>query len=177
MARFHIFLVLFLMFGLQASCKDCRTHSCLRKLYNSKVVRAEYWIRSLSGSGSSGSSGPSSGGRGWWSSRKRSFDYNYHFRHTGAVVTLKNRERWLIHKGSDYGDAYDTVITDANYMSSRVCVIYRWNRRQSWWVARCGYTVNTFMQNALISRPYKLVGASCQTAANSMWRLVERCNN
>ncbi|XP_062583989.1 uncharacterized protein LOC134245748 [Saccostrea cucullata] len=165
MAIIHIF-ALSLLFVLQASCKECKTQPCLRRLYNSRVTRAEYWIRPLSGSGSSGSSGPSSGGGGWWRG-KRSFDY--YLRHAGVVVTVENGDRWLIHKGSDYGDSSDTVITDAGYMSRQ------WSQLKSKSLSRCSYTVNMFMQNALISKPYKLIGANCQTAANKMWDLVKRC--
>ncbi|XP_062614712.1 uncharacterized protein LOC134276475, partial [Saccostrea cucullata] len=167
MAKIHFFIVLTLMFVLQTSSKDCTAQSCLTSLYNSKVIFADYYVRPLGVSGSSGSLGISSGGGGSILGRKRSFDY--YPRHAGIVVTLENWERWLIHKGSNYGDASDTVITDADYMSSS------WNMiKYSQWLD-CDYTVNTFMQNALITEPYKLIGANCQTAANRMWELVERC--
>lgn len=38
--------------------------------------------------------------------------------HAGVVIEVENGDRWLIHKGKDYGDSSDTVITDASYMSS-----------------------------------------------------------
>ncbi|XP_061165466.1 uncharacterized protein LOC133174365 [Saccostrea echinata] len=159
MEKFYIFLALSLMFVLQASCRDCTTHSCLRRLYNSRVTWAEYWTRPL--------------GSGWWSSRrKRSFDYHLH--HAGVVVTVENGDRWLIHKGSNYGDSSDTVITDAAYMSSRWRL---WSRNYSRSVRHCRYTVNMFMQHALVSTPYNLIGANCQTAANGMWALVESCQH
>ena len=69
-----------------------------------------------------GSSGSSSGS-GWWSGKKkRGKRHDYHLHHAGVVVTINRyvlgKNRWLIHKGNDYGDSTDTVITDADYMSS-----------------------------------------------------------
>ncbi|XP_061190075.1 uncharacterized protein LOC133197916 [Saccostrea echinata] len=167
MAEIHIFIILSLMFVLRISSKDCKTQSCLTNLYNSKVIFADYYVRPLSGSLISGSLGSSTGGSGSVLGKKRSFDYFP--RHAGIVVTLENWERWLIHKGSNYGDASDTVITDADYTSSSWSMI-----KYSQWLFNCGYTVNTFIQNALILEPYNLIGANCQKAANRMWELVER---
>lgn len=42
--------------------------------------------------------------------------------HAGVVVLVEDgedRERWLIHKGENYGKKSDTVITHASYMSSK----------------------------------------------------------
>ena len=65
----------------------------------------------------------SSGSSSWWGKKKRKKRHNYHLHHAGVVVTIRGsvlgQNRWLIHKGSDYGDSWDTVITDADYMSSR----------------------------------------------------------
>lgn len=77
----------------------------------------------------SSSSSSSSSSSGWWWGRSRRIgkrDWNYHLHHAGVVVYISGRvlgrNRWLIHKGSDYGDRWDTVITDASYMSGRwVC--------------------------------------------------------
>lgn len=58
---------------------------------------------------------------------RRKKRHDYHLHHAGVVVTIDQyvvgRDKWLIHKGSDYGDAHDTVITDASYMGSRLEIL------------------------------------------------------
>nr|QAV56624.1 hic14 [Sinohyriopsis cumingii] len=129
--------------------RDCTTQRCLTELYNSEVVYAEYYTRPLGSSGS--------GVSGWI--RRR-------IHHAGVVVTLTNGERWLIHKGSGYGDASSTVITDANYMSSN------WNLEKSGYVSG-SRTVDDFLRAGEIDSSYNIFLSNCLTAANKMWRLVD----
>lgn len=63
-------------------------------LYNSGVVSVEHMTRPLGGSG--GSVG---------------------FKHSGVVVTTNSGDRWLVHKGSGYGESSQTVVTNAKHMS------------------------------------------------------------
>uniref|UniRef100_A0A671Y5T5 Uncharacterized protein n=1 Tax=Sparus aurata TaxID=8175 RepID=A0A671Y5T5_SPAAU len=69
--------------------------SDLRRLYNSKVYKAELMKRPLAGLPIMW--GPIS--------------------HSGVRVTLANGSRWLIHKGKGYGVSSDTVVVNARYMS------------------------------------------------------------
>ncbi|KAM8733940.1 uncharacterized protein AB9X84_022891 [Acanthopagrus schlegelii] len=69
--------------------------SDLRRLYNSKVYKAELMKRPLGGLPIM--LGPLS--------------------HSGVRVTLANGSRWLIHKGKGYGVSSDTVVVNARYMS------------------------------------------------------------
>ncbi|XP_071135551.1 uncharacterized protein [Mytilus edulis] len=162
---------------------DCSTQACLTRLYNSNVLSAEYFTRPL-GSSSSGSSKPSSGSSsGGWFWRRRSSsrssrwfgkrDWDYYLHHAGVVVTIDRyvvgRNRWLIHKGSNYGDKWDTVITDAQNMDSRT-----WTRTKSRGVGACKKIVNDFLRAARIHSDYRLTGPNCQTAANGMWNMIER---
>uniref|UniRef100_A0A3B4VEC6 Uncharacterized protein n=1 Tax=Seriola dumerili TaxID=41447 RepID=A0A3B4VEC6_SERDU len=68
----------------------------LTELYNSPVYKAERMRRPL-GSNST-MVGPIS--------------------HTGVRVTLCDGSQWLIHKGDNYGIASETVVVDAQHMSS-----------------------------------------------------------
>jgi len=37
--------------------------------------------------------------------------------HSGVVLTTSSGDRWLVHKGSGYGDSSETVVTNAKHMS------------------------------------------------------------
>ncbi|KAM7382821.1 hypothetical protein PAMP_002528 [Pampus punctatissimus] len=79
-----------------------RTHSFdlsgsdLTRLYNSPVQHAERMKRPLEGTSSI--LGPIS--------------------HSGVRVTLEDGTKWLVHKGDGYGRNSQTVVTDAQHMSS-----------------------------------------------------------
>lgn len=172
-AKELLLVCVLLILSKDALGADCSDQACLRRLYNSKVIKAEKYTRPLAFSSSGGSSG------GWWKRRKRSGlrknlpHYNYRLIHAGVVVTLERsvegNDRWLIHKGKDYGDRYDSVITDANYMLSG------WTREDYKYISSCNKYVIDFMKEALIFTPYNLIGANCQTATNSMWDMVQNC--
>ncbi|CAG2221708.1 unnamed protein product [Mytilus edulis] len=110
---------------------------------------------------------------GWlpFSSRRKK-RHNYHLHHAGVVVTIdryvEGKDKWLIHKGEDYGDASDTVITDADYMSSR------WTNTKTMYPS-CRYTVNSCMRAARNDFVYSVYGPNCQTAANGIWDLLRSC--
>ncbi|XP_076071375.1 uncharacterized protein LOC143042799 [Mytilus galloprovincialis] len=146
-------------------CVDCSDYTCLRTLFNARVTKAEYYTRPLSSSSSSSS--------GWWPfSSRRKKRHNYHLHHAGVVVTIdryvEGKNKWLIHKGEDYGDASDTVITDADYMSSR------WTNTKTMYPS-CRYTVNSCMRAARNDFVYSVYGPNCQTAANGIWDLLRSC--
>ncbi|XP_021369644.1 uncharacterized protein LOC110460810 [Mizuhopecten yessoensis] len=134
---------------------DCRTRPCLRTLFNSRVTRADYYSRQLLGSfGSSGK-------------RKRSLSRLHH----GIVVTLANsvlgQDRWLIHRGSwSTGTNPDTVITDADYMSSE------WVRDRRPKYLSCFKTVNGFLRAGGIADNYNLFTHNCIHAARAMWNFA-----
>ncbi|XP_076071377.1 uncharacterized protein LOC143042802 [Mytilus galloprovincialis] len=142
-------------------CADCDEQACLTNIFNARVTKAEYYIRPLGSSWSGSSIG------------RRKKRHDYHLHHAGVVVTLDQyavgRDKRLIHKGSDYGDALDTVITDASYMGSS------WTKTKVKYLSTCRYTVNSFMVAAKITSPYNLFGPNCQTAANAIWDLIEHC--
>ncbi|XP_062595842.1 uncharacterized protein LOC134257216 [Saccostrea cucullata] len=163
-------LAISLMFVLGVSCKELKTRSELNNLYNSKVIKADYVVRPINSFGSS-SSGKSSSRSSLLTGMNTNFDY--YPRHAGVVVTVENGDRWLIHKGKEFAkqDAPSTVIRDASYMSSK------WSQLESKSLKDSGLTLNTFMKNGLVSKPYKVIGANCQTAANGMWKLVEDCKS
>lgn len=73
---------------------DITSKQGLTDLYNSGVTKVEHVTRPLGGSG--GSLG---------------------VKHSGVVVTTDNGDRWLVHKGSGYGDSSETVVTNAKHMS------------------------------------------------------------
>lgn len=165
MTKIDLTIAISLLIVLRVSCKDLKTHSELNNLYNSKVIKAEYVVRPLNSFGSSSSSTSNSGSTSFGG--RKSFDL--YPRHAGVAVTLENGDRWLIHKGKDFGKASSTVITDASYMSSK------WSQLKSTSLKDSGLTVNQFMQHGLVSKPYRVLGSNCQTAANGMWKLAEGC--
>lgn len=93
--------------------------------------------------------------------------------HAGVVVTVTNGDRWLIHKGSDYGDtpdSPDTVIVDASLMSDK------WTIEKESDVPPQN-SVNDFMKKGFIDQKYNLLRTNCQTATNEMWKEGEKLNN
>ncbi|XP_073728349.1 uncharacterized protein [Misgurnus anguillicaudatus] len=76
---------------------DLSKGSDLRKLYNSKVFKAERMTRPLEG---------------------MSFQFSK-FSHSGVRVTLGDGTTWLVHKGDGYGISSQTVVVDARHMSKK----------------------------------------------------------
>lgn len=70
--------------------------SDLRKLYNSKVFKAERMTRPLEG---------------------MSFQVGI-VSHSGVRVTIEDGTIWLVHKGDGYGISSQTVVVAARHMSS-----------------------------------------------------------
>ncbi|XP_067250733.1 uncharacterized protein [Chanodichthys erythropterus] len=75
---------------------DLSKMSDLRKLYNSKVFKAERMTRPLEG---------------------MSFQAGI-LSHSGVRVTLEDGTKWLVHKGDGYGISSQTVVVAARHMSS-----------------------------------------------------------
>ncbi|KAA0703416.1 hypothetical protein E1301_Tti006787 [Triplophysa tibetana] len=76
---------------------DLSKMSDLRKLYNSKVYKAERMTRPLEG---------------------LSFQLGI-ISHSGVRVTLDDDTQWLVHKGDGYGISSQTVAVDARHMSRK----------------------------------------------------------
>ncbi|KAH3695754.1 hypothetical protein DPMN_083212 [Dreissena polymorpha] len=136
---------------------DCTTQSCLTRLYNSRITRAEYYTRPLAGSSSQ--------------SRKKRFTCaRCTVCHAGIVVTTTSGKRWLIHKGDNYGSSdssSDTVITDADYMNSR------WTRVRSTDIAPGRtVTVGEVLARGNPDTGYNLLIDNCLHAADKMWRFL-----
>uniref|UniRef100_A0A8C6T7D1 Uncharacterized protein n=1 Tax=Neogobius melanostomus TaxID=47308 RepID=A0A8C6T7D1_9GOBI len=72
----------------------------LRALYNSRVMKAERFTRLKNGMAA-------------WVPNL------YITTHSGVRVTLDDGQKFLIHKGPDFGVASETVITDAAHMSNK----------------------------------------------------------
>ncbi|XP_015774290.1 PREDICTED: uncharacterized protein LOC107352473 isoform X2 [Acropora digitifera] len=70
---------------------DITSKQGLTDLYNSGVVSVEHVTRPLGGS--------------------------VGIKHSGVVLTTSSGDRWLVHKGSGYGDSSQTVVTNAKHMS------------------------------------------------------------
>src|SRR5688572_30809333 len=71
----------------------------LRELYNSRVVSAQRYERPLD-------------------IRAPQWIKNLLPNHCGVVVTLANGQRWLVHKGDQFGVSSQTVVANARLMSS-----------------------------------------------------------
>ncbi|XP_056114427.1 uncharacterized protein LOC130090838 [Rhinichthys klamathensis goyatoka] len=88
---------------------DLSKMSDLRKLYNSKVFKAERMTRPLEG---------------------MSFQVGK-ISHSGVRVTLEDGTKWLVHKGDGYGISTQTVVVDARHMSSNWKIVETKNFRGS----------------------------------------------
>lgn len=75
---------------------DLSKMSDLRKLYNSKVFKAERMTRPLEG---------------------MSFQVGK-LSHSGVRVTLEDGTKWLVHKGDSYGISTQTVVVASRHMSN-----------------------------------------------------------
>jgi hypothetical protein len=124
-----IFAIVLIGFFLQF----CNALS-LRQLYNSRVIKAERYQRPLD----SGKATPQV---------LQNLVY-----HCGVVVTLENGQRWLVHKGNEYGQASNTVVVSASYMN-RV-----WTKIQEKTISRSrvtdyvragGVNYNLFLDNCI----------------------------
>lgn len=114
----------------------------MRDIYNSKVVHAEYVTRPL-GNKDTGKNVPL-------------------FHHAGVRVTTDSGEKYLIHKGPEYGISSDTVVTSDRYMSNR------WTTAKGKDIG--GSTVGDFVKNGYPDEPYSVWTSNCQHAANSMYK-------
>ncbi|XP_052000141.1 uncharacterized protein LOC127656048 isoform X4 [Xyrauchen texanus] len=124
---------------------DLSKMSDLRKLYNSKVYKAERMTRPLEGmsfklgilshSGVRSSSGPA-------------------FR-----VTLEDGTKWLVHKGDGYGISSQTVVVDARHMSNNWKIVETKNFGGS-------KTVSDFVKAG--GTDYKLIFDNCHDASGRM---------
>jgi hypothetical protein len=72
--------------------------------------------------------------------------------HCGVVVTLQNGQRWLVHKGNEFGQASETVVVSTSAMLSN------WRRKQTKsisnsrvtdYVSAGGKNYNVFFDNCL----------------------------
>lgn len=116
----------------------------LRELYNSRVVKAERWHRPLD----SGKATPNI---------LRNLAY-----HCGVVVTLQNGQRWLVHKGNEYGQASETVVVGASNMSP-----VTWTKQREKRVSRS--RVTDYVSAG--GREYSLLFNNCIHACNRMMNL------
>jgi hypothetical protein len=71
----------------------------LTELYNSRVTSAQRYERPLD-------------------MRAPQWFKNLLPNHCGVVVTLANGQRWMVHKGNEFGQASQTVVVSARHMSS-----------------------------------------------------------
>lgn len=101
-------------------------------LYNSRVIKAERWKRPLA-----------SGVSAQW--------ITYVVSHSGVVVTLENGQRWLVHKGDEYGNESQTVVVSTSYMSNQWSLVQSCTvsklRTVSDYVAAGGATYSVFFDN------------------------------
>lgn len=121
-------------------------------LYNQRVIKAEKWERPLM-------SGGSSGYHGSWPWQFVAMALR--LRHEGVVVTLQNGSRWLVQKGDKYGNASQTVVLRASYMSRK------WKKVQSKRVSRS--RLGDYVRAG--GKYYSLWRDNCQHAAKRMMRL------
>jgi hypothetical protein len=106
-------------------------------LYNSRVSRAERWERPMVK---------------WWQKWPR---------HCGVVVTLRNGDRWLVHKGDHYGNPSQTVVTSTSNM------LGNWQLKGSKSVYRS--TVGDYVRAG--GAYYNLITANCLHACDDMMAL------
>jgi len=123
---------------------DVKTRSGLNKIYNQPVVKVEHVTRPMGSSGGSA---------------------NVPFvPHHGAVVTTKSGDRYLVHKGNEYGKSSQTVVTDARHMSGK------WRTTETRKVQ--GHTVSDFVKTG--GKKYSLLTDNCIHSANRMTNLGNR---
>jgi len=105
----------------------------LTELYNSRVVSAQRYERPLD-------------------FNAPQWVKNLLPNHCGVVVTLANGQRWLVHKGNEFGQASQTVVVEARHMSSN------WNLKETKsvsnsrvtdYVSAGGQLYNTLLDNCL----------------------------
>ena len=114
----------------------------LTQLYNSKVVSAQRYERPLDFKAP-----------GWIKSRLP--------KHCGVIVTLEGGQRWLVHKGNEFGQASETVVVSPSFMSSA-------------WSAGEYKTVRSSTVADYVSAGgarYSLLFNNCLHACNRMMRL------
>lgn len=142
---------LFSWFSLRPSKKrdsktfhyDIATKSGLEELQNSKVILAEHYERPLAGKTSPSIIAASK------------------LKHAGVVVTLENGQRFLVHKGGQFGVDSQTVVVDAQHMTNK------WTKTQS----KPVYFSKVSDYVAAGGVQYRLLTDNCQDAAQRMMEL------
>jgi len=114
----------------------------LTQLYNSKVVSAQRYERPLDFKAP-----------GWIKLLLP--------KHCGVIVTLEGGQRWLVHKGNEFGQASETVVVNPSFMSSAWSPSVYKTIRSS--------TVGDYVKAGGPS--YNTVFDNCQHACNRMMRL------
>lgn len=127
---------------------DITSRSGLTALFNQPVIRAER-VRRPKGSGTTISNNPL---------------VRYATTHSGVRVTTEDGRQWLIHKGSGYGRSSETVVTDADHMSSR------WRVESETPVT--GHTVGDLVRTG--GTNYGLITNNCHQAAD---RIMKQARN
>jgi len=123
---------------------DVKTQSGLSKIYNQPVTKVEHVDRPMDSSGGSA---------------KVPFVH-----HHGTVVTTGSGDRYLVHKGHDYGKSSQTVVTDARHMSDK------WKTTETRSVE--GHNVSDFVKAG--GPNYNLFKDNCIHGANRMTGLGKR---
>lgn len=113
-----------------------------QSLYNSRVVSAQRYLRPLV-------------------STAPQWVKNVLPKHCGVVVTLENGQRWLVHKGNEYGQASQTVVVSTSSMTGA------WSAGEYKTVRSS--TVADYVRAG--GQNYNLVFDNCIHACNRMMRL------
>ncbi|XP_072536038.1 uncharacterized protein [Salminus brasiliensis] len=136
---------------------DLSKMSDLRKLYNSKVYKAERMTRPLEGlsfqAGKLSHSGVSR------SNKKRTKFKLQGGRYYCFRVTLADGTQWLVHKGDGYGISSQTVVVHARHMASNWKIIETKNFGGS-------KTVSDFVKAG--GTDYSLIFDNCHDASGRM---------
>ena len=123
---------------------DVKTQGGLNKIYNQRVTKVEHVTRPMGSSGGSA---------------KVPFVH-----HHGTVVTTSSGDRYLVHKGKNYGRSSETVVTNARHMSDK------WRTTETRSVQ--GRTVSDFVKAG--GPKYSVIKDNCIHGANRMTGLGKR---
>ena len=84
---------------------DVATKSELTAIYNQPVVEMQHWQRPL---------------EGWPEcSTKISLGENHTVAHSGMMITTATGDKYLVHKGGNFGISSQTVLVNADHMSDK----------------------------------------------------------